>query len=90
MTQSVIYSVQEIEAKLHKAMDEEQDINFQRNEIDRKTKATEARTEKKGGVRNDFRNEAMMRIHILETAHIVGCTLNSSGSSMMDQVSQDC
>ena len=81
--------LKEIEAKLHKAMDEEQDIGYQRTELGRKARAAEARTEKKSsqaGVRNDFRNEAMMRIHILETAHIVGCTLNSSGSSMMDQV----
>ena len=69
-------------------MDEEQDIAYQRAEIERKEKAADCRTEKKGGVRNDFRNEAMMRIHTLETAHIVGCTLNSSGSSMMDQVNR--
>ena len=67
-------------------MDEEQDIAFQRNEIGRKEKAVDARTVKKSGVRNDFRNEAMRRIHTLEQAHVVGCTLNSSGSSMMDQV----
>ena len=79
--------LKEVETRLHKAMDEDQEIVHQQTELGRKARATEARTEKKagGGVRNDFRNEAMMRIHILETAHIVGCTLNSSGSTLMDQ-----
>ena len=76
-----------VETRLHAAMDEEQEVAHQQGELGRKARAAEARVDKKAGVRNDFRNEAMMRIHILETAHIVGCTLNSSGSSLMDQVS---
>ena len=82
--------LKEVEARLHAAMNEEQDIDYQQTELGRKAKAADARTDKKNNsVRNDFRNEAMMRIHMLETAHIVGCTLNSSGSSLMDQVNGD-
>jgi hypothetical protein len=64
-------------------MDEDKNIEYQLSEIRRKARVIDTATSKKS-VKMDFRNETMMRIHMLETAHIVGCTLNSSGSTLMD------
>ena len=67
-------------------MDEEYDIASQRAEISRKEQAARAQTEKTSGGRNDFHDDMKIQIHTLETADIVGCTLNSSGCPEMIKV----